>query len=1506
MNFDFSKIRPYNQSQNNGFEELVCQLAHLERPKHGKTFVRKEGAGGDAGIECYWELQDGSEIGWQAKYFLDGMDASKWGQLDKSFQTALNKHPNLSKYIVSIPLDKTDSRKSGKGGKTVISIEDEWNKRLDNWSKLALDNGRTIEFEFWGKHEICHLLTIDNPLYSGRALYWFQEPVLSSSVFESIAKKARESLGERYTPEFHIDLPIAHTFDGLGINKIWWETLTQKVSELGKHRDDFFNKFLAVDKEVLDFQKVKILQKSTTDFLHKLVEGINQRDFKEISPELNLLLDKIVKYENELYSYREKDVFAGKDSERATFRGFFSEYSGFNRFLQSASVQAYKIQAALVYGDPGIGKSHLLCDLSLHRIRDNYPTVFLLGSHYTGGNPIDLIKDALDLKTFRTSQVLGALDAAGEAKRSRTLIVIDAINEGGYREEWFDQIRAFISELAKFKNLSLLMSCRTSYLKYILPDTINNENLVRFHHLGFQGYEHRAAEKYLSQQGISKPSAPILAPEFTNPLFLKTCCQALKTTGATAFPKGLQGITSLFDFYIQSVEKTIAQKKFYNPSEEIFKACLTEIASRLFPDDLIGISIAEARNIVNDLDPNPNKGDSLFDELLNEGIISEDISYKEERRGKPVIRFTYERFSDHFVAKQLIESYSSDDIGDIFKTNQPLGKLIYERSYYGLVGIFEALAILLAEQYKLELIDLLPEDNKIDGYILNDLFSRTVIWRSVNSFSDRTLELLNSLDGYDHPALDIFLKLSTEPNHPWNAELLHRNLLRLSMSQRDFEWSIHIADGYYEEEDGESESIVRTLIEWSCFGDISSTEKERIRLCAVTLMWFLTTSNRKIRDQATKSLVRLLVGCPSLLEGLIEKFCKINDLYLVERLYAVAYGVICHCKQIPFLKRIAKKVFDLVFAGGEPIPHILLRDYARGIMEFALFRKALPENIDPEKFRPPYKSEWPLENPTEADIESLVGDKFSSLIRSSLMGFPGDFGNYTMSSIHDWSPTPLIERSPKTGRQYKAEFAETYLKGEIKDKYLARINPPEELNKSKDKINIIGLHRDKIDDGDKYLNAYIQEQDTVGEEKKKLSDDINKLLDEEGKEHFRWVSGVWDDRTAAFSRKWAQRWVCKRVYSFGWTEELFKDFERSCSFGRGSGYGESNKERIGKKYQWIAFYEFLAHLSDNVHWIDRGYSDLIDEEYYGPWQLHRRDIDPTIWMRESGENSYFNEKKVWWQKFHFPVDDLNELPDKIDFLWSEEAAPDFKKILTVSKSGNDNEWTILSGNWHQHQKDGIDKDVPKLDAWFRINSLIIDKNDYEKVASALKGISLVDPYTVPVETTQYQTFLGEYPWHPSINYVTGFREPEENFRNIIPVKHFVPISEYEWEKGNSDHSLNESIRIYLPSKELINDLNLSLSEDNFGAWLNENGEVEFLDPSVKEKGASFALIKTYSFQKWLDERDMEILWLIGGEKMLCSSFGDDFFGRLTFNGLYRRINGKITGDIWFEEEKPKN
>ncbi len=1507
MDFDFSKIRTHDGSQEKGFEELVCQLANLQNPDNANFFVRKEGAGGDAGVECFWKLKDGSEHAWQAKYFLHEMNSGRWAQISESVETAFQKHPEITKYYVCLPFDRTDSRKTGRGGKQVVSIYDEWCSHVEDWKKLATDQGMQVEFEFWGKHEICQMLQTDNPHYAGRALYWFNDPILGFEHFTRISEQSKRVLGERYTPEFHLDLPIAHIFDGIGLTPNWWTQLESIIHSWSKSKDKLEIDCFTLEVYITRSEWVA-LEKHVQIFYERLCTGLKEKHFLEILEQLKTTANELIEITQTCLNIlpHPSEVTEREKNCRRVLYEFNSEMDKILSFLSGKNVSAAVSRTALLHGEAGIGKSHLLCDMALQRLKQNLPTVFLLGQHYTGGKPLDFILESLDLRGLQYQQVLGALDAAGVANATNTLIIIDAINEGVGRDDWYVQLAKFIAELSHYPHLSLVLSCRSTYLSYMIPADIGSDRLVRIEHHGFKGYEHRAAAMYLSQQGIAKPSAPITAPEFSNPLFVKTCCKALKDRGEKAFTKGLQGIDILFDFYMESVAYNIRIRKRYRPGETVVREALFRFASRLYPDHLFGIPLGEARELINAFDPNPMFGTGLLDELIYEGVLAEDILPAKENtmRGQPVIRFTYERFSDYFVAKQLIEQHITDgDLQLAFQPGQPLGNLFRETHKYVLDGILEAMAICIAEQYQAELIDLIPKQDREDNWLFELLFTQTLLRRSAASFTKQTIELLNHIPEYGHHSkrLDILLSLSTEPGHPWNADFLHRNLVHRSLPERDAFWSIHLAVSDYEEDDNEPESIARTLIDWAQFGNLDDIEPERLRLTAITLLWFTTSSNRKVRDQATKSLVRILTLCPICLSQLIEQFYDIDDLYLVERLYAAAFGVVSNIQNTELITEIVQKVYDKVFHEGQPVPHILLRDYARSTLEYALYRNLLPPDIKPQSFRPPYKSEWPIENSTQAELEKLEGDEFSSDIKSSLMGFPGDFGNYTMGCVHDWSLTPLSETAPKTWYELQVQFAQS-LSDDLKQRYLDYLNEINDADEYEN-IDLVAL-LDELEEFDTEEPKQLAEDEEGAEEPNwdVLKKEIEESLDTESREYFRWISGILGDKQpATFNKKWAQRWVCKRAYELGWKKELFEDFESHCSSGRDR--GSNLMERIGKKYQWIAFHQLLAHLADNLHWIDRGYSDVDDSRYFGPWQSWNRDIDPSHWLRKT-ERKY--EGRQWWQPYQFLFAEDN-FDEQLKWIWSEDIIPPFEQLLQVIAPQDGLRWTVLHGFADQNKRSLISNDnaISRQTGWFRINSIIIAKKDCRQLIKTTAGKNLCDPNLTGISTTGHQVFLREYPWYESCQDMTDWRE-SSRFEKIIPMKHLVPIAKYEWESGNQDHSITDSISFYLPSKTLISGLDLSAaSGEKVGQWVDTSGHLAFFDPSVLEQGPSYALIRTDLLLSWLEQQGLQLAWLVGGEKYLSANKSTKFYGRLVFSGAYFIAADGLKGNNWFIKEEPR-
>ena len=203
----WSSLRSLNGSQQEGFEELCAQLARAEVPE-GATFYRKGSP--DAGVECYCILADGSEWGWQAKFFTASLVDAQWRQIDDSVRTALEKHPKLVRYYVCMPRDRPDARLDGKR-----SSLQKWHDHVEKWNGWATDRAMRVEFVWWGASELDHRLSQDRN--AGRVAFWFGDlRRFNREWFESRLAEAVDTAGERYTPQAHVDLAVAGHLDLFG------------------------------------------------------------------------------------------------------------------------------------------------------------------------------------------------------------------------------------------------------------------------------------------------------------------------------------------------------------------------------------------------------------------------------------------------------------------------------------------------------------------------------------------------------------------------------------------------------------------------------------------------------------------------------------------------------------------------------------------------------------------------------------------------------------------------------------------------------------------------------------------------------------------------------------------------------------------------------------------------------------------------------------------------------------------------------------------------------------------------------------------------------------------------------------------------------------------------------------------------------------------------------------------------------------------------------------------
>ncbi len=162
----------------------------------------------------------------------------------------------------------------------------------------------------------------------------------------------------------------------------------------------------------------------------------------------------------------------------------------------------------LLVGDALIGKTHLFCDIAQERIKNQLPTILVLGQHLmSNDNPWNQILKELGLSCTR-EEFIGALKAWAQAKKSRVLFLIDALNEGNGKSIWYEHLAGFSEFSKNYPTIGIALSVRRSDLPATIRQNVIKKYLVEVNHPGFQGVEHLALSTYCKSFGLFMPSIP--------------------------------------------------------------------------------------------------------------------------------------------------------------------------------------------------------------------------------------------------------------------------------------------------------------------------------------------------------------------------------------------------------------------------------------------------------------------------------------------------------------------------------------------------------------------------------------------------------------------------------------------------------------------------------------------------------------------------------------------------------------------------------------------------------------------------------------------------------------------------------------------------------------------------------------------------------------------------------------------------------------------------------------
>ncbi len=162
-------------------------------------------------------------------------------------------------------------------------------------------------------------------------------------------------------------------------------------------------------------------------------------------------------------------------------------------------------------------------------------------------------------------------------------------------------------------------------------------------------------------------------------------------------------------------------------------------------------------------------------------------------------------------------------------------------------------------------------------------------------------------------------------------------------------------------------------------------------------------------------------------------------------------------------------------------------------------------------------------------------------------------------------------------------------------------------------------------------------------------------------------------------------WICNKAYGLGWDYNKHGKFDevfhsRDCS--------PSTIERIGKKYQWLAYHEYLCNLADNYHY-DGMFSNSKENYITIEDMCGYRDSDPTTLVYNLEYDGWSLTDYNVWRRPHLSHDSVYSpnytLEQQIQ--WLHNVQPDVcKGDKSIIVPYENEQWIIVYDSLSQREE----------------------------------------------------------------------------------------------------------------------------------------------------------------------------------------------------------------------------
>jgi hypothetical protein len=1007
---DWTKLTDYHNDKRKSFEEFCYQVADRLCEKTGYLTSIDDSGGGD-GVEFYLTLPNGDEWGWQAKFFFPNGRlnvSNRKRKITDSLSRSLENHPRLKKWFLCTPLDFDRN-------------EIEW---FNSLQKEVTKRAPDLVLMHWDERKFNNYVSL--PKFNGIRNYFFGELELNIEWFKANVNKQLQVIGTNFIPELHIDTKADLSIHSLLSDDSFKEYISQQRMKLREY-------IIRFEETLSDFQKeeyidwietkrkilaycaqIKAIFGRLDNALNELCDWLSSGRFDLLNK--SKLTSLVEEYREVVKDYSK--TILEFDPARLPYTGARDSHEyQINNVRRKSSLPLEIVEEAEsflyylaennkktttnylnIFGKASVGKTHLVCNIARERIQCNLPVILLAGKPFSTKSTIEgQILTILDIpRNYSWRDFVQSLQSAAKAYRTKIPIIIDSLDEAKSMDIWKDELQGFSCTVNALPQVVLINTCRSSY-KHEIWQSVEPQNAIELHNFDLDSTE-RALRKYFEYYKIKCDITPVPIEQFSDPIFLRIFCDTFNPERKIEMRLyvGEFSLLQIFDKYIKRCNRAICSKLGRHWNAPIVEDAVAKIARELWKRKSRTLPLSEAVELIE----SKKLEDLIWIDSLTSLLVGNGLLINRDYiEGQDSVFFAYNLIGGYVIAKELLSGKQSQEIETFVKSQEfqdSLASEDYSKMHPLHEDILRCFALLFPKYDGKHLHEL------TDNPIAFDYAVRVLFEMSPSLIGESSKELLARL--FDRAQnrkrlLELTKNTLKHVEHPLNIDFWDKHLQRLSMPQRDLCWTETIREN--------DQQILEELdkFENTCKSaeTLVASIESRLSLEAKYFSWVLSSNVRYLRDKATRALYWYGRRFPEKLFDLTVKSLAFNDPYIPERTLAATYGVAMALqndfKLAEFRQKIlpkqARYIYELMFKENAPhaTTHILMRDYARHLIEISLFHNPnLLSGKEKTRIQPPFK-----DGGIRTWGESEEKDKEEYRDGSGPVHM--DFGNYTLGSL---------------------------------------------------------------------------------------------------------------------------------------------------------------------------------------------------------------------------------------------------------------------------------------------------------------------------------------------------------------------------------------------------------------------------------------------------------------------------------------------------------------------------